>query len=133
MFKKSEKLKLIRKSLEDAQCLGVAIRNAGMKSYTTIDRWRKERPLIDRYLTACSAKSENRRVDAVIDSLFKTALSGNVAAICFYLKNKAGWKDDNAYVQVNHYTQVWNGVEKKAQDVATNGRVHIGDKKEVPA
>ena len=28
---------------------------------------------------------------------YKTALSGNVAAICFYLKNKAGWKDSIEY------------------------------------
>jgi hypothetical protein len=92
MYKKSEMLPKIRKSLEDGQCLGVAIRNAGMKSYSCLDKWRK-RPMIKRYLDACVDRSETRRVNAVIDTLFKTAISGNVAAICFYLKNKAGWKD----------------------------------------
>lgn len=92
MYKKSEKLRLIRKELENAQCLGVAIEKAGLKSSYTVYLWRK-RPMIERYIQKCMATSDSRRVDAVVDTLFKTALSGNVAAMCFFLKNKAGWRD----------------------------------------
>ena len=104
MYKKSEKMRLIRQGLEAGNCLGIAIRNAGMKSYFTIFNWRK-RKLIDNYFRACIDKMENHRINLVVDTLLKTALSGNVAAMCFYLKNKAGWKDspfiDNS--QHQHY------------------------------
>jgi len=34
---------------------------------------------------------------------------------------------------INIYTQIWNGIEKKARDVEADGRVHLRDKTEVPA
>jgi hypothetical protein len=40
---------------------------------------------------------------------------------------------EKASVEINQYTQLWNGIQKKAQDVEDSGRVHITDKKEVPA
>jgi len=122
MYKKSEKMKLIRQSLEAGNCLGVAIKQAGMKSYNTIQEWRAERPMIDRYFAACTNRMENKRVDAVVDALFKTALGGSVAACAFYLKNKAGWKDVDAPV-VNVYTQIWNGLVSKSKRVDEKGRI----------
>jgi hypothetical protein len=40
---------------------------------------------------------------------------------------------EKAAIEINQYMQMWNGIQKKAQDVEDNGRVHITDKKEVPA
>ena len=110
MFKKSKVMRDIRKGLEDAQCLGVAIRNSGLKSYTTIERWRK-RPLIDRYFNACINKSDKRRNDAVVDSLFKQAINGNPTCIAIYLKFKMGWQDSPLIDQSNHqhYEFSWKG------------------------
>ena len=94
MFKKSLTLRKIRQGLEDAQCLGVALRNAGLKSYTTIERWRK-RPMIDRYIEACINKSGTRRINAVEDALFKSAVGGNTTAMIFFLTNRYSerWQD----------------------------------------
>ena len=49
-------------------------------------------------------------------------MGGNVAAQCFFLKNKAGWKDVDAPV-VNIYTQIWNGAIKKQDNVDQDGRI----------
>lgn len=101
MYKKSKKLKEIRKGLESGKLLGLSIRDAGMRSYTTIERWRK-RPLIDRYFHACIMKMEGRRNDAVEDSLFKQAINGNPTCIAIYLKYKMGWKDSPLIDQSQH-------------------------------
>lgn len=106
MFKKSEKLRLIRQGLESGKLLGPSIRDAGMRSYTTIERWRK-RPLIDRYFNACINKMEGRRNDAVVDSLFKQAISGNPTCIAIYLKFKMGWKDNAFIDQSQHHTLIF--------------------------
>jgi hypothetical protein len=105
MYKKSEKLRLIRNGLESGKLLGQSIRDAGMKSYTTIDRWR-ERPMIDRYFTACINKMDSRRNDAVVDSLFKQAVNGNPTCIAIYLKFKMGWKDNPTFVNENHNVNI---------------------------
>ena len=88
MYKKSEKLKSIRQSLESGTLLGVAIRNAGLKSAYTLGLWRK-RPLIDRYIKTCQEKCEVRRVKAVEDALFKSAIEGNTTAMIFFLTNRS--------------------------------------------
>jgi len=44
----------------------------------------------------------------------------------------AGFLIEKPIAEVNLYTQIWNGIEKKAKDVEANGRVHIGNKTEVP-
>ena len=125
MYKKSEMLHKIRQGLEDAQCLGIALRNAGMKSYSCLERWR-ERPLIDRYIKRCIDKSETRRVNAVVDALFKTALSGNVAACCFYLKNKAGWKDTSLVDQSQHHAFVVQIQKANDEEIKTARKAMAG-------
>ena len=132
MYKKSEKLKLIRRGLEDAQCLGVSIRNAGIKSDYTVGLWRK-RPMIARYIDRCIEKSASRRDNAVVDSLFKQAIGGNPTCIAIYLKFKMGWREAYVGPPVNVFTQVWMRAAEKAKDIDVNGRVHIGHKKEVSA
>ena len=106
MYKKSKILPLIRQGLEAGTTLGVAIRSAGLKSTYTVDLWRKKRPLIDRYLIKCIAKCDNRRNDAVVDSLFKQANSGNIGAIAIWLKFKMGWKDSPLVDQSHSHTLV---------------------------
>lgn len=103
MYKKSEKLRLIRKGLEDAQCLGVAINNAGIKSDYTVLLWRK-RPMIERYIQKCIEKSDVRRNNAVVDSLFKQAVLGNMTGVAIWLKFKMGWKDTPLIDQSRHVT-----------------------------
>jgi len=43
------------------------------------------------------------------------------------------YREESSAPIINLYTQIWNGLQKKAKDVEFNGRVHIGDKTEVPA
>ena len=103
MYSKAKILPLIRKELENAQCLGVALRNAGLKSANTLNLWRKpEGCRIDRYIKACVAKSDNRRNDAVVDSLFKLAVGGHPSGIAIWLKFKMGWIDSPLIDQSKH-------------------------------
>ena len=101
MFKKSEKLRLIRKGLEANQCLGVAITNAGIKSDFTVLKWRK-RPMIERYIKRCVEKSNEGRNNAVVDSLFKQAVAGNMTGVAIWLKFKMGWRDTPMIDQSQH-------------------------------
>ena len=122
MYKRSEKLRLIRKGLEDAQCLGVAIRNAGIKSDYTVLLWRK-RPLVERYIKRCVEKSDGRRNDAVVDSLFKQAIGGNPACIAIYLKFKMGWRDNPLIDQSQHketHITINKTYEKEKENLSTN-------------
>jgi hypothetical protein len=116
MYKKSEKLRMIRKGLENAQCLGVAITNAGIKSDYTVLLWRK-RPMIERYIQKCISKSDDRRNNAVVDSLFKQAINGNPTCIAIYLKFHMGWKDNPSFVNEIHNANITvTGQEKERQD-----------------
>lgn len=122
MFKKSEKLKLIREGLESGKLLGPSIRDAGMRSYTTIERWRKERPLIDRYFNVCLNKMEGRRNDAVVDSLFKQAIAGNPTCIIVWLKFKMGWKD-TPLVESNVHNILVNVKELNGANLRADNRI----------
>ena len=115
MYKKSEKLKLIRRELEAGNNLAVAIRRAGMRSYTTIEKWRKKRPLIDRYLSACIDRKDTRRINTVEDALFKSAIEGNTTAQIFFLTNRAPdkWKDRRAVVNNKIINKVGENGELK--------------------
>jgi hypothetical protein len=115
MYKRSEKLRLIRKGLEDAQCLGVAIRNAGIKSDYTVLLWRK-RPMVERYIKRCVDKGEGRRNDAVVDSLFKQAIGGNPTCIAIYLKFKMGWRDNPLIDQSVHHSKTFVYLDPKAKE-----------------
>ena len=106
MYKKSKILPLIRKGLEECACLGVAIRMSGLKSASTLNVWRKpEGCRIDRYIKACITKSDNRRNDVVVDSLFKSAKDGNMTAVAIWLKFKMGWKD-NPLIDQSYHTHI---------------------------
>lgn len=98
MLKKSKVLRDIRTHLEQGNLLTVAQEKAGLKCRSTLHHWRKKYPRIDRYIVEASSRSENRRTTIVEDSLFKTAIGGNVGACAFYLKNKAGWKDSPSVI-----------------------------------
>ena len=123
MYKKSEKMRVIRRALESGKLLGPAIREAGIKSYYTISLWRK-RPLIDRYFQKCIKRMEVRRIDTVVDALYKQAISGHVAAICFFLKNKAGWKDAPVFEQHNHVIYQWSRNGEHNGDGKSKGNYH---------
>lgn len=138
MYKKLEKLKLIRRSLEAGKLLGPAIRSAGIKSYSCIEKWRKRRPLIDRYIAACIEKCEGKRIDVVEDSLFKSAIEGNVTAQMFFLMNRKPdrWQDKRAVVNVdqskhNHYdfdygakNLTLQGARKSSEDSRLPSEIH---------
>lgn len=122
MYKRAEKVKLICDGLKEGQSLAVATIKAGVKSQSTIENWRRENPRIDKLITRAEDLCLNKRISMVVDANLKSALAGNVAAQCFFLKNKAGWKDVDAPV-VNIYTQIWNGAIKKQENVDEDGRI----------
>jgi hypothetical protein len=100
MFKKSKTLKIIRQQLEAGSQLGVALKTAGVRSYYTLNRWRQHKPRIDRYITECILRCDNRRVVAVEDALFKKLIDrkASPAEYIFFLTNRAAdkWKDRRA-------------------------------------
>ena len=58
---------------------------------------RTGKPINDRTLRRAFkteiATGEVKAVSTVIGALYKQAVKGNVGAACFFLKNRAGWKD----------------------------------------
>ena len=104
MYKRLEKLKIIRRELENAKCLGAAQRISGLKSPDTLFRWRKPKgSRIDRYIIACQERSQERRDDAVEDKQFDRLIKGEAspAEYIFYLVNRRPKKWQNNY-RVEH-------------------------------
>jgi len=104
MYKKLEKLKLIRRSLEAGNLLGIALRNSGIRSYYTLNLWRQKNPRIDRYITVCLVRQNDKRTDAVEDAHFKKMIDGNGSAAdyIFYLCNRRPEKWQNRH-QFEHF------------------------------
>jgi hypothetical protein len=100
MLKKLKILKALRVELESGAQLLVSERRAGVKSPQTVQAWRKKSPRIDRYITACINRCENKRVVIVEDALAKAAQEGNTTAMIFFLTNRCPerWADRRAIV-----------------------------------
>jgi hypothetical protein len=84
-----KKARTVCKSLKNGAGVYQSCHSAGI-SPTTLWNWRKEKPSFDRFIN----KLFEGRTQMVIDALYKKALEGNPTAQIFWLKNKAGWKDD---------------------------------------
>ena len=121
LYIKSQVLRRIRESMQAGKQEYQACTEAGV-SQKTLWVWAKRWPRIEHYRQALHLRCGSKRVELVIDANLKSALGGNVAAQCFFLKNKAGWKDVDAPT-INIYTQVWNGAIAKAQKVSEQGRI----------
>ena len=120
MYKKSKILRAIRNELQNGNQLMVAQSKAGLHSSNTLHLWRK-RPLIDRYILKCIALSEEKRIVAVEDAQFKSAINGNTKAQEMFLLNRASdrWKKDKNIITVNNTTQVNQVI--KARDEIVEG------------
>lgn len=139
MYKKLEKLKLIRRSLEAGNLLGIALRSCGIRSYYTLDLWRQKNTRIDKYITACLAKQNDKRIDAVEDAHFKKMIdgSGSAADYIFYLCNRRPkkWKrqDNGVYIDQSihtHFTkmtdeQLINEIRKTESDLFGRASIRI--------
>ena len=121
MYKKTPIIKKVIASLKNGDQLGVSCFKAGVKP-GTFWIWRKNDERLDRVVIAAQEKSSTKRIEMVVDANFKSALAGNVVAQCFFLKNKAGWKDVEP-AQVNVYNQIWNGAIAKSNKVSDTGRL----------
>lgn len=138
MYKKSQKLHLIRKELENGTLLTIAQQKAGLRSSDTLFKWRKKYPRIDRFITACQSICEEKRITKVEDALYKRAIgysykettiersslnpkvkirkivikevAPDTTAQIFFLMNKApdNWADKRALV--NNYNVIKNTV-----------------------
>ena len=79
-----EKLQL----LEEWSTQGLYIKDIAAKmgiSVTTVYDWMNKNPEI----AAAIKKGRDKSIDMVENALFKSAISGNVTAMIFYLKNRA--------------------------------------------
>lgn len=81
--------------LKSGASMGSAIQRSGVKSHVTILNWRKKSPRLDKLIKAAEDYSTKKRTGMVVDALFKNAMSGNIAAQIFWLKNRAPeeWRD----------------------------------------
>lgn len=101
MYKKSKILKQLREVMEGGiqeeyqACKGII-------SQKQLGVWSKIDPRIDRYRKALRERCGNTRNYAVVDSLFKQAVSGNPTCIAIWLKFKMGWKDTPMIDQSKH-------------------------------
>ena len=100
MYKKSKVLKIIRKEMERGTALDLAINRAGINNRATVHYWRKNRPLIDRYILKCILNNRDIRDDSVEDAWFKKLIEGRGSAADyeFYLCNRRPnrWKKNNS-------------------------------------
>ncbi len=106
---RQEIIKSIISDLKSGASMGYAIQRSGVKSHVTILNWRKKSPRLDKLIKAAEDYSTNKRTGMVVDSLFKNAMSGNVAAQIFWLKNRAKdeWRDSQMeFSQVNNFTKI---------------------------
>ena len=110
MLKKSKVLHDIRLNLEQGSLLTVAWRKAGLKSSYTLHSWRKKNPRIDRFIKACQEHSNDKRVSAVEDALFKKLIDGkgSAADYIFWLTNRCPDRWINKY-GVEHTGKVEGG------------------------
>lgn len=98
MYKKWQKLKPILKGLRQGQPIYALCRKVGIDP-VTFWYWRQDNPRLDDVVE----KIRTSRVQMVEDALFKTALEGNVAAQCFFLKNRGkNWRDTALIDQSQH-------------------------------
>lgn len=75
-------------------------------SYSTLKEWKKKYPAI-----SATLKQTKDVVDAAVENaLFKKAMSGDVTACIFWLKNRRPdrWRDHVAYVDNTQIEQVGN-------------------------
>ena len=110
MYKKRLKVKIVISEIKNnARKLRYALKPAGI-SRCTWYLWEKANPRLKRLREAAQALSDRDRIEMVEDANFKSALEGNVAAQCFFLKNKAGWTDtalvDNS--KHTHFELTWS-------------------------
>lgn len=91
---RAQKRKAFLQSLGSGTSIVKSCKAAGINP-VTIWRWRKEEKEFSDEVMAIL----DSRTQTVEDALFKSILSGNIAAIIFYLKNRdsARWKDKQEY------------------------------------
>jgi len=104
--------KLFMESLENGTTITKACKAANVSRYA-IWRWRKQSKIFDQQVTEIL----NSRTQTVEDALFSTAISGNVTAQIFWLKNrgKERWKDKyetNENINVRGEIEITDAKEK---------------------
>ena len=104
-FNRAKKVHIVVDSLRQGKQFVAAVHEAGIRSCQTWYNWESKKPRLKRLREAAQELCESKRTTAVVDALFKSAIGGNVGAMAFYLKNKAGWKDSPSVV-VETGTQV---------------------------
>lgn len=115
MYNKRKVLHDIRTQLEAGSTLGVACKNAGLRSRTTLDNWRKRDSRIDVLIKKCMYRSDEKRTDIVEDAFFKRLASGQGSPTdyIFYLTNRRPerWKHQNAMVNVGVNVENGNRIQ----------------------
>jgi len=102
MYKRQEKInKVIHEIKKNLNKLPVAVTKAEI-SLSLWYLWEKQNPKLHKLRKGAERVCHESRNTAVMDANFKSALSGNVAAQCFYLKNNAGWNDTPLIDQSQH-------------------------------
>ena len=115
MYKKSEKLRLLREAMETGKQEYMACKDAGV-TQKQLGVWSKLDPRIERYRVALEKKVDHKRNNMVVDSLFKSAVNGNVGALAIWLKFKMGWKDNALIDQSTHHYKTFVYLDPKAKE-----------------
>lgn len=114
-WEQPDKLKKIEEWAGQGLTLADIAANIGI-SRTALYDWRKESPVI----TSALKKGDDKAIDKAENALYELALSGNLGALCFYLKNKRPdrWKDkrENEITGNGKMSFAWSG----GKDGATN-------------
>lgn len=114
MYKRTEKLKAILKSLHKGASINSACQAANI-SVVSFWKWRKKNKKLDLLVKSIY----DSRIQIVEDALYKGALEGNTTAQIFFLKNRAvdRWRDKQ---DVEHTGQGQNIViiRPETKDVA---------------
>lgn len=103
-------IEAILESLRNGAYIVNACNAAGI-ARGTLHKWRKENEILDKIIE----EAKRGRIEIVEDALFKQAISGNITAQIFFLKNRAAdkWKDR---LPEETPTQIINIVNNHATD-----------------
>ena len=109
-YKKSEKLKKIRKAIESGKSILDACREAGIRSRDTIFQWGKKNPRIHRYFERLKTLWDDTLVETAETALHRMAQAGNLGASIFILTNRAQgrWADRRAVVNNTVVNKIHN-------------------------
>lgn len=145
-FERRAKIKLLRICLEEGKLIGVAMREAGIKSSDTLHQWKKKAKFnrLGVMIELARYRGQEFRDDQVEDAHYKRLIAGQASGneYEFYLTNRRTdrWKKRNEFAPtdggaprittppvINYISVSVKSQEEAKVEVTTNGHAENGN------